>query len=443
MNSDCFYCSPTKPNIEGSPVTYKRKYYSNDDELFVTNSAVTVPNSNRSSSGKKVKEVTFKMNDSPSAAKMYAQKVSAYTNGHSELEAPSTPTRQHFHSNSNDDAEMTPTGSAVSSSSSDVAGAYSKKAMVKMMKEQIDLMRNLTNVQMAQKKELEEVKAEKKKLEDERIANDAKNFSSSSGGGGGKLNLPTRSTSGGKDSDNHSISTFSRYFRSPNKQPRTTKYRHPDEEYYARDRAQRERARTFSDDYNLPTLSNCDPSLASTIMPSAILIDPAAVNNTGAFSSNDLYNGQHSLPHRFQSPSKDRIEITPIPERNVIPADELETGCLTKMWWFFSRLCTFFIPDILLCCIGRKAGGKVAKAEAKQAWREKVGIFVIMMLSSAAFIGVSGVVPMFLCRETQVFTMVSFASLICCIDCAHLIYLLECDSKNSNLAVLYFHTFFN
>ena len=95
-------------------------------------------------------------------------------------------------------------------------------------------------------------------------------------------------------------------------------------------------------------------------------------------------------------------------ERNVIPADELRNdGCLTKLWWFFSRLCTFFIPDIFLCCIGRKAGSKVAKKEAKQAWREKVGIFVIMMLSSAAFIGVSGVVPMFLCRETEVFTMVS------------------------------------
>ena len=49
----------------------------------------------------------------------------------------------------------------------------------------------------------------------------------------------------------------------------------------------------------------------------------------------------------------------------------------------------------------------MAKTEAKQAWREKVAIFVIMMLSSAAFIGVSGVVPMFLCRETEVFTMVS------------------------------------
>jgi hypothetical protein len=147
------------------------------------------------------------------------------------------------------------------------------------------------------------------------------------------------------------------------------------------------------------------------------MIDPSNANRTGAFgynggnisSNNDHhYGGQHSPPHRFESPTRDRIEITSIPERNVIPPEELNgNGCLSRVWWFFSRLCTFFIPNILLCCIGRSAGTKVAKNEAKQAWREKVAIFVIMMLSSLAFIGVSGVVPMFLCRETEVFTMVS------------------------------------
>ena len=434
---NCF-CSPSKSEIESSPITYARKY--NDEESTVRNSVVTVPNSNRSNSNnssnnssnkKAVKEVTFKMNDSSAAKNRYAHTMSsAYSNdNHVELEAPSTPVQlqQHHHhvgsggNNTDSEVELTPTGSAISSSSSEAAGAYSKKAMVELMKEQVKLVRSLTNAQLAQKKELEEVKAEKKRLEEERLANDAKTFSNNNNHSGfsGRLNLPTRSTSDGKDSDNQSISTFSRYFRTPHKlqqhrgEPRTTKYRHPDEAYYARDRAQRARARTFSDEAG--TQPNYDPSLASTIgMPSAIMIDPAKANTTGAFSSNDLYNNgndgqqQHSPPHRFQSPSKDKIEITTIPERNVIPADELSNnGCLPKMWWFFSRLCTFFVPDIFLCCIGRKAGSKVAKTEAKQAWREKVAIFVIMMLSSAAFIGVSGVVPMFLCRETEVFTMVS------------------------------------
>ena len=114
-------------------------------------------------------------------------------------------------------------------------------------------------------------------------------------------------------------------------------------------------------------------------------------------------------PHRFQSPSKDKVEITFLPERNVIPADELNcNGHLSKMWWFFSRLCTVFVPDVLLCWIGSNVDSIAAKAEAKQAWREKISIFVVMILSSAAFIGVSGVAPMLLCGETEEFVMVRY-----------------------------------
>lgn len=106
-------------------------------------------------------------------------------------------------------------------------------------------------------------------------------------------------------------------------------------------------------------------------------------------------------PHRFQSPSRDKVEISFTPERNVIPADELSSnGCLCKMWWFFCRLCTLFIPDVLLCCIG------LNKTEAKHAWREKVAMFVIMILSSGLFIGVSGVAPLMFCMDT--FTVVRY-----------------------------------
>jgi len=114
-------------------------------------------------------------------------------------------------------------------------------------------------------------------------------------------------------------------------------------------------------------------------------------------------------PHRFQSPSRDKVEITFVPERNVIPADELNSiGCLPKMWWFFSRLCTFFLPDVFLFFIGRNNEDSNAKTEAKQAWREKVAMFVIMLLSSGVFIGVSGVVPMLFCMETKVFSLVRY-----------------------------------
>lgn len=374
-------------------------------------------------------------NNSSSAAKKMMYAAHGNEDDILPFEAPSTPVQQEqlpdddFNNNniSDSEVELTPTGSAVSSSSSEAAGAYSKKAMIQLMREQVEIVRNLTNAQLAQKKELEEVKAEKRRLEEERLANenDAKNYSRHNNSnnhnnnnhnrGVGRLNLPTRSTSDGKDSDNQSISTFSRFLaaRSPPKPQRTTKYRHPDEAYYARDRAaaQRERARTYSSE--MMTVTNCDPSLASTIMPTAIVIDPIKANTTGAFGSPHNNGGLLAPPQRFASPTHDKIEITKIPERNVIPPEELNNNtCLSKLWWFFSHLCTLFVPDIFLCCVGRKVASKVAKKEAKQAWREKVAIFVIMMLSSAAFIGVSGVVPMFLCRETEVFTMVSFIYLV-------------------------------
>lgn len=392
MNSDCL-CAPNK--LEESPTIQYAKKYNNDN-------LVSGPVGDASSLSRKT---TDKMANSLYAQTMNAYSSSGNNNGEIEIEAPSTPVQQQKQVAFNDEVQLTPDDGGDSTSSSEAAGAYSKKAMIKLMKEQVDLVRNLTNAQLAQKEELERVKAEKRKLEEERrMVADAKEHGRST-----RLNLPTRSTSDNEDSDGRSISTFSRYF-TPHKRrtDRTTKYRHPDEAYYARDRANRSRA--FSDEAG--TQANCDPSLASTIgMPSAIMIDPSNANRTGAFGyngSNNHYGGQHSPPHRFESPTRDRIEITSIPERNVIPPEELNgNGCLSKVWWFLSRLCTFFIPNILLCCIGRSAGTKVAKNEAKQAWREKVAIFVIMMLSSLAFIGVSGVVPMFLCRETEVFTMVS------------------------------------
>ena len=350
--------------------------------------------------------------------------------GDIELEAPSSPAQQLQLDHEISGTEITRSDSQMSSSSSEAAGAYSKEAMVKLMREQVDLVRYLTNAQIAQKKELEDIKAEKRRLEEERekeklmreqvdlvraqivqqkeleefkaekrrleeerekerqcAAESAakKNFNSNnaddgnnggSGGGGGRskrLNLPIRSITDREDSDNQTMSTFSRYFnRTPSiKSQRTTKYRHPDEEYYRRDRDSRTRA--FSDE------------------------EYGTVTSTFGMQ-------QYSRPYRYEPPSsKDRITITPIPERNVIPKEELnKNGCVSILWWLFSYFCTLFVPNFFLCCIGRKIKSKHEKKEAKQAWREKVAIFVIMMLFSAAFIGVSGVVPLFLCRETKV-----------------------------------------
>jgi len=299
-------------------------------------------------------------------------------------------------------------------------GSVSKQTLVRLMREQVDLVRNLTNTQVAQKAELERVKEEKRKLEEQQQRSQRRSqppqaapFHNHSPVTSSKLNLPTVVQR--DSSDNRSVSSrsfLSGYFtRSANK-PR----RHPDAEYFAK--SNRNRGYSSENIYEENTLANANPSLASTIMPSAIVIDPGKANITGAFSepTRPTYTGPGALGGMGgYGYSKDRIEITQIPERNVVP--EQESGCISRMWWIFSRLCTLLIPDFLLCCIGRHARikkgmspeqkdeAKVARKEAKQAWREKVAIFTIMMMFSAGFIGISGVVPMFLCRETTVFTM--------------------------------------
>ena len=123
-------------------------------------------------------------------------------------------------------------------------------------------------------------------------------------------------------------------------------------------------------------------------------------------------------PGAIDGYSRDRIKITHIPERNVVWEEE-GGGCISSMWRVFARMCTLLLPDICLFWIGsgvritkgmsRKAREEATnlRKEARRAWREKVAIFVIMMFFCAAFIGISGVIPMFLCLETSHFTLVS------------------------------------
>lgn len=307
--------------------------------------------------------------------------------------------------------------------------SVSKRTLVRLMREQVDLVRTLTNTQVAQKKELERIKKENKKLEEE-----SKNKVPSPPPQtpptprGSRLQLPSHVQRGESTDDNRSVLSKSLdYFT--NKSPGNTKKsrhrssRHPDAKYHTTSNRLRSYTGEYSaspGNYNFEehTITNNNPSMASTIMPSAIVIDSQKANSTGAFGD-ELYGPNYTGPGAEQNGySADRIEITHIPERNVLKNTN-DKSCTSKMWWLFSRLCTLLIPDFLLCCIGRharitkgmsaeaKKSARLARKEAKQAWREKVAIFMIMMFCSACFIGVSGVIPMFLCRETTVFTMVS------------------------------------
>lgn len=77
----------------------------------------------------------------------------------------------------------------------------------------------------------------------------------------------------------------------------------------------------------------------------------------------------------------------------IVPQSKGES-CGSRFWKSFAWLCTFFIPS---CCIMRRGG------EAKQAWREKVAICVVMMLASACFVGVFGFIPLFVCQEEKIY----------------------------------------
>ena len=293
--------------------------------------------------------------------------------------------------------------------------SVSKQSLVRLMREQVDLVRSLTNAQIAQKKELEKVKAENKRLE-ELQKRGAAGYSQSQppqqSTTSKSLNLPPRVNRDTSDSRSVSSRSFVRYFQ---RSPKTSRhqqtshpYQHPDADYYYGS------SRGGSPGNEDQTTANCDPSMASTILPTAIVIDAAKANTTGAFV--DQFAPSYTGPGAYGG-SKDKIEITRIPERNVVP--ENEHSCASKAWWLISRICTLFIPDFLLCCIGRhalvkkgmskeeKKAVRATRREAKQAWREKVTIFMLMMFCCACFIGISGVIPMFLCRETTIFTMVS------------------------------------
>ncbi|KAL3791133.1 hypothetical protein HJC23_000553 [Cyclotella cryptica] len=67
-----------------------------------------------------------------------------------------------------------------------------------------------------------------------------------------------------------------------------------------------------------------------------------------------------------------------------------------RMWASFAWFVTFPIPNK---CIMRPT------KDAKQAWREKVALFLIMVSCSVFFVGVFGFVPLLLCKEDTVFAM--------------------------------------
>lgn len=349
-------------------------------------------------------------------------------------------------------------------------GSVSKKTLVKLMREQVDLVRRLTNAQIAQKAELERVKEEKRMMEEaqqqqakqaaKQAQQEAKEVMKQAQQQQQQMRTsqnhtmspineerqqsvrvqypaeqytmpptpplafrppPARIRRDTSDSDGKSVASVS--VASLFKRPPDNRYiplnvpkdqqkvrRHPDALY-------------FKGGFDENTTANGDPSQASTIkFPTAIVIGNDKRNRLGALDrersemlGRDQNDPAFTGPGAVAGYSKDRIEITHIPERNVV--HDKEGSCANACWWAFSRLCTVLLPDFALFWVGRdvmvkKGMSRESKEEAmklrndaKQAWREKVAIFIIMLLCCSAFIAISGVIPMVLCRETRKFTM--------------------------------------
>eukprot|EP00956_Cyclotella_meneghiniana_P008092 scaffold10780_cov78-Cyclotella_meneghiniana.AAC.1 len=76
--------------------------------------------------------------------------------------------------------------------------------------------------------------------------------------------------------------------------------------------------------------------------------------------------------------------------------DRRSTEAEGRIWASFAWFVTFPIPN---ACIMRPT------KDAKQAWREKVALFLIMVSCSVFFVGVFGFVPLLLCSEETVYSI--------------------------------------
>ncbi len=90
-----------------------------------------------------------------------------------------------------------------------------------------------------------------------------------------------------------------------------------------------------------------------------------------------------------------RVPKAVIPPPVAVAAKSKNGSSRSRRWWqSFSKFCTFLVPD---CCIS-------GNVDAKQAWREKVAIFYIMIFVSAVFVGGFGLAPIIICKEETIYT---------------------------------------
>ena len=141
--------------------------------------------------------------------------------------------------------------------------------------------------------------------------------------------------------------------------------------------------------------TNTDPSIDAF----STNVFPSARNVTGSappvLKKSRSWNKKRNS-RRGGSNGKDQVikknYAAPLPEPT---GGDKGTSCGSRCWASFAFACTFFVPNFLIC----KSG-----PAAKQAWREKIALCIVVFWVSAFFVGLFGFIPLFFCTETDTYT---------------------------------------
>ena len=114
-------------------------------------------------------------------------------------------------------------------------------------------------------------------------------------------------------------------------------------------------------------------------------------------SSSSLPKPATELLQTIKRRSTASLSAAPLFTSNVDEDEDMDSnGCGTGAWLFYSRLCTLFLPDALLCFVGNKDMEAKELRIVKQAWREKIALCMIMASSSLGFLFVCIILPSYI-----------------------------------------------
>ena len=295
-----------------------------------------------------------------------------------------------------------------------------KQKLFKLVKEQVHMVKRLTNANVAHSTDLDRVRRENDRLQRQL----ARSRGSSSSGGNGKRapigSIASASFAGGSqplpppppmmttmDDDINTIAT-----------PYTVgtqlhDYGDDDRRLggggVALPKVEMYDSQGLGPKASFPTANNrdrtnTDPSIdafSTNVFPSARNVVPESAAAPPVLKRSRSWNKKRSSRRRrggtcSGTNGKDGVikkkYAAPLPEPTGV---DRGTSCGSRCWASFAFACTFFVPNFLICKSGQAA---------KQAWREKVALCIVVFWVSALLVGLFGFVPLFFCTETDTYT---------------------------------------